>query len=47
MEKWGFTYVENLVWIKQDVNSKIVYQEYRYFKKSKISLLIFKKVYSF
>mmetsp|Transcript_2503 Transcript_2503/g.3308 ORF Transcript_2503/g.3308 Transcript_2503/m.3308 type:complete len:424 (-) Transcript_2503:40-1311(-) len=42
MENWGFQYVENLVWLKQDVNNKIAKQEYSYFRKSKKTLLIFK-----
>lgn len=42
MENWGFIYVENLVWLKQDVNNKLAKQEYSYFRKSKKTLLIFK-----
>jgi len=43
MNKLKFTYVENLVWVKQSVNNRVITQNYKYFKKSKASLLIFKK----
>ena len=39
-----WNYVENLVWVKQTANNKTECQDYKYFKKSKVSLLIFKKV---
>lgn len=41
--KWGFKYVENFCWIKKDVNNQIHKSPYRYFNKSKLSLLIFRK----
>ncbi|RCH78100.1 hypothetical protein CU098_001336, partial [Rhizopus stolonifer] len=41
--KWGFKYVENFCWIKKDVNNQIHKSHYRYFNKSKLSLLIFRK----
>jgi len=44
MSKWGFFYVENLVWVKHTVNNKNVHQPYKYFKKSKMTLLIFRKI---
>jgi N6-adenosine-specific RNA methylase IME4 len=43
MSGWGFLYVENLVWVKKSVNNKIVTQPYKYFARSKESLLIFRK----
>jgi len=43
MSHWGFLYVENLVWVKKSVNNKIVAQPYKYFSRSKESLLIFRK----
>jgi len=43
MESWDFTYVENLVWVKQTPNNQIAKQDYKYFCRSKTSLLIFKK----
>ena len=44
MARWGFTYVENLVWVKKEVNNKISTRNSTYFRKSKLSLLIFRKV---
>ncbi|KAJ3128161.1 hypothetical protein HK098_005061 [Nowakowskiella sp. JEL0407] len=41
--KWKFRYVENFAWIKMDWANRMVKQEYRYFAKSKISCLIFRK----
>jgi len=43
MSQWGFLYVENLVWVKQSVNNQPMRQEYKYFSKSKHSLLFFRK----
>ncbi|KAI8086472.1 uncharacterized protein BX664DRAFT_335884 [Halteromyces radiatus] len=40
---WGFKYVENFCWIKKNVNNQIARQPFRYFNKSKLSLLIFRK----
>ncbi|KAL6050740.1 Myb-like domain-containing protein [Balamuthia mandrillaris] len=42
--KWGFTYVENLAWVRQSVNNKTVEEPSPYFRKSKLTLLIFKKM---
>jgi N6-adenosine-specific RNA methylase IME4 len=44
MQRWGFIYVENLAWVKQNVNHKFVKEDYPYFWKSKCNLLIFRKV---
>lgn len=41
---WNFQYVENIVWIKQNVNNTLWSEPYKYFKKSSLSCLIFKKV---
>lgn len=41
--KWNFTYVENLVWIKQNIDLTVAKQPYYIFNKSKTSLLIFRK----
>ena len=41
--KWGFTYVENLIWVKQSVNHTISDVHHPFFAGSKVSLLIFKK----
>jgi hypothetical protein len=40
---WGFTYVENLCWIRRYPNHSIVTEDYDYFTKSKGILLIFKR----
>ncbi|RIA93511.1 hypothetical protein C1645_796598 [Glomus cerebriforme] len=42
-EKWNFRYVENFCWIKKHINNQISRASYRYFNKSKLSLLIFRK----
>ncbi|CAG8627340.1 6693_t:CDS:2, partial [Acaulospora morrowiae] len=42
-EKWNFRYVENFCWIKKNINNQISRESYRYFNKSKLSLLIFRK----
>ncbi|KAI9024915.1 hypothetical protein CLU79DRAFT_88541 [Phycomyces nitens] len=41
--KWGFKYVENFCWIKKNINNQIHKSPYKYFNKSKLSLLIFRK----
>lgn len=41
---WGFKYVENFCWIKKNINNQIYKGASRYFNKSKLSLLIFRKV---
>ncbi|GAA5816561.1 hypothetical protein MFLAVUS_010091 [Mucor flavus] len=43
VSKWGFKYVENFCWIKKNINNQINRGQYRYFNKSKLSLLIFRK----
>jgi hypothetical protein len=43
MKKWNFIYVENFAWVKKSVNNKFVTQPYKYFQKSKTTLLIFRK----
>ncbi|RUS23395.1 hypothetical protein BC938DRAFT_475113 [Jimgerdemannia flammicorona] len=43
-DAWGFKYVENFCWIQKRVNNGIAKREYRYFNKSKLSCLIFRKV---
>ncbi|ORZ21199.1 hypothetical protein BCR42DRAFT_368925 [Absidia repens] len=40
---WGFKYVENFCWIKKNINNHIAQQPFEYFRKSKLSLLIFRK----
>ncbi|ORX61374.1 hypothetical protein DM01DRAFT_1299285 [Hesseltinella vesiculosa] len=40
---WGFKYVENFCWIKKHINNQFVRQPFRYFNKSKLTLLIFRK----
>ncbi|KAG9285337.1 hypothetical protein G9A89_010812 [Geosiphon pyriformis] len=42
-EKWGFRYVENFCWIKKNINNQFARLPYRYFNKSKLSLLVFRK----
>lgn len=41
--RWGFTYVENVVWVKQNIDHTVVDAEHPFFASSKCSLLIFKK----
>jgi len=43
MRRWGFVYVENFVWIKKHVNNRIVTTDSRFFRRSKTSLLIFRR----
>jgi N6-adenosine-specific RNA methylase IME4 len=43
LAKKKFIYIENLVWIKQTPANQQIFESYTYFKKSKYSLLIFKK----
>jgi hypothetical protein len=43
MAKFGFVYVENLVWVKQTTNNWTERQDYRYFRKSKMTLVLFRK----
>ncbi|GAB5586849.1 hypothetical protein Unana1_01749 [Umbelopsis nana] len=42
-EKWEFKYVENFCWIKKNLNNQIAKKSYKYFNKSKLSLLIFRR----
>lgn len=41
--RWGFTYVENLVWVHQNVDHTIADEPSLVFPQSKTSLLIFKR----
>ncbi|KAJ1914967.1 hypothetical protein IWQ60_008613, partial [Tieghemiomyces parasiticus] len=41
--RWRFKYVENFCWIKKRVNNQIARQTSTYFRKSKLTLLIFRK----
>jgi len=41
-EKWRFKYVENMAWVQQTVNNRLRREDYKYFQKSKLSLLIFR-----
>src|SRR5690242_5208885 len=43
-EKWKFKYVENMAWVQQGVNNRLTRRSYRYFQKSKLSLLILRLV---
>lgn len=42
-EQWGFKYVENFCWIKKNINNQIHTSPGTYFKKSKLTLLVFRK----
>jgi hypothetical protein len=42
MTKWGFRYVENIAWIKKNLNNTIATSPYKYFNKSKATCLIFR-----
>jgi hypothetical protein len=42
-----FEYVENLAWVRRNVNNRILTQDYKYFRKAKLSLLLFKRVWRF
>lgn len=37
-------YVENLMWMKKHVNNKMMEEQGDYFNKSKMSLILFRKV---
>lgn len=41
---WGFSYVENLIWVKKETNNKMILRDYEYVKKNKHTLLMFKRV---
>ena len=43
LKVWGFLYVENFVWVKKHVNNRIVTDDSAYFRKSKLSLHIFRR----
>ncbi|KAJ1981115.1 hypothetical protein H4R34_002191, partial [Dimargaris verticillata] len=45
-EAWKFKYVENFCWIKKRVNNQIACLPSAYFRKSKLTLLIFRKVHN-
>ncbi|PRP84511.1 methyltransferase MT-A70, putative (ISS) [Planoprotostelium fungivorum] len=40
---WGFSYVENLIWVKKETNNKMILRDYEYVKKNKHTLLMFKR----
>jgi hypothetical protein len=42
MSSWGFRYVENIAWIKKNLNNTISSSPYTYFNKSKATCLIFR-----
>lgn len=42
-EQWGFKYVENFCWIKKNINNQIHTSPGTYFRKSKLTLLVFRK----
>eukprot|EP01080_Neovahlkampfia_damariscottae_P002828 gene2828-4235_t len=42
-EKLNFVYVENMVWVKKEMNNSFSKNEYKFTKKSKRTLFIFKK----
>lgn len=42
--QWKFKYVENMAWIQQTVNNRLKVESYKYFQKSKQSLLILRCV---
>ncbi|CAG8539339.1 9115_t:CDS:10 [Paraglomus occultum] len=42
-DKWHFRYVENFCWVKKHINNQIVKMPYKYFRKSKLTLLVFRK----
>lgn len=45
-EEWGFEYVDNVIWVKLDVNNKFVLEDCArnpFFAKSKVHLFIFRK----
>lgn len=43
LSRWGFSYVENLVWVKQNIDYTVANQPYHVFNKSTVTLLMFKK----
>ena len=40
---FGFKYVENLVWVRQDINNKVLQEDAAYFRRSKSTLLMCRK----
>ena len=46
LQSWKFEYVENLVWVQLTPNNKLLRTTSQFFKKSKLSLLLFKKTSS-
>lgn len=44
MESWGLKYVENFVWVKKGANNRILREDAPYFNKSKLTLLIMRRV---
>eukprot|EP01104_Vermistella_antarctica_P008751 TRINITY_DN2214_c0_g2_i1.p1 TRINITY_DN2214_c0_g2~~TRINITY_DN2214_c0_g2_i1.p1 ORF type:complete len:559 (+),score=183.67 TRINITY_DN2214_c0_g2_i1:33-1679(+) len=43
MQQAGFNYIENFVWVRMNVNNTIADAPYPYFRKSKRSLIMFRK----
>ncbi|KAL2915098.1 hypothetical protein HK105_205422 [Polyrhizophydium stewartii] len=43
VDAWNFRYVENFCWVKQTLDNKIARQPYKYFNRSKLTCLIFRK----
>ena len=43
MDKWGFSYVENLTWVHMAPNNTVVAAPSLYARRSHLSLFIFRK----
>ncbi len=43
MDKWGFSYVENLTWVQMAPNNTVVAAPSLYARRSHLSLFIFRK----
>jgi hypothetical protein len=43
MEKQNFVYVENFAWVKKNANNQPIAENSRFFRRSKITLFIFRK----
>ncbi|XP_004343814.1 hypothetical protein CAOG_07090 [Capsaspora owczarzaki ATCC 30864] len=41
-QAWGFHYVENICWVRHNINNKVSREDSRFFRKSKLLLLIFR-----
>ncbi len=44
MLEWGFKYVENLIWVRENIDNTIRREPHTYFNKSKSTLLMCRKV---